>query len=336
MRSMKTELRNAREFAQELKKKLKRKECLHPESPDGCKGKIVKAHTVQKAFLKAIARNNHIYAPAGELGLALRGIRQASTFTGYCAYHDDELFAPIEKRALRVNEHHSFLLAYRAMGKEIFNKQILPSLMMWDFGAANMQRPENERVLGAVIEDPAYADLVRQDHEVFHKMGNAYIEQDFSKARYFAIALNRVPDILCSGMTNVEFDFNGKRLQSVFQEHRQDLITLSLLPFRSNRGIAIFAWYGESDVNVKFIRSLESLGKHEIPDALIRFIFEHFDNFFAAPNWWENLSATAHQSLLERFQRTLSFESYVFIDLRPDGMRYVDWNATGISTNLKR
>ena len=105
--------------------------------------------------------------------MALRGIRQASTFTGYCAYHDDELFAPIEKRALQVNEHHAFLLAYRAMGKEIFNNQIIPSLMMWDFGTANIQSPANEAISGIVIEDPAFADLVRQDHEVFHKMGNA-------------------------------------------------------------------------------------------------------------------------------------------------------------------
>ena len=40
--------------------------------------------------------------------------------------------------------------------------------------------------------------------------------------QFCAIELNTVPDILCSGVTNVEIDFGGHRLQSVTQEKRQD------------------------------------------------------------------------------------------------------------------
>ena len=72
-----------------------------------------------------------------------------------------------------------------------------------------------------------------------------------------------------------------------------------------------------------------------MPDAVVRFIFQHIENFFAAPRWWDNLSSPTQKRLIERFESTLYFESYDFIDLSPDGMEYVDWKVTDIKTNLR-
>ncbi len=86
--------------------------CLHPNAGlSTCTGKIIKAHTIQRnGGLSKIARNGHVYSALKhgrmfeeskskpDSGPNMIGIREASTFTGFCAQHDNELFAQIEKR----------------------------------------------------------------------------------------------------------------------------------------------------------------------------------------------------------------------------------------------
>jgi hypothetical protein len=81
-----------------------KKYCGHPQaSPTTCSGNIVRAHTIQlEGALSTIAVNRHVYGVArqpqedGYLHYELIGVRQASTFTGFCAHHDSELFRPLE------------------------------------------------------------------------------------------------------------------------------------------------------------------------------------------------------------------------------------------------
>ena len=83
--------------------------CLHPQaSANNCSGKIIRAHTVQrKGGLIAIAEDGHVISPKhgmedifrndGKLVPRALGVREASTFAGFCSTHDDQLFSPIEK-----------------------------------------------------------------------------------------------------------------------------------------------------------------------------------------------------------------------------------------------
>ena len=335
------EIKTARELGQKLRDKARKKECLHPNSPAECKGKIVKSHTVQRALLKKIARNNHVYSPdinmrANEdpFCLVRKGLKQASTFTGFCSYHDNQMFAPIEKQAFELTEHNIFLLTYRSMARGFYVGRENNQLFMFSTDTPLTSDENTGPIHGVFIEDPRFDDLVMKDLEVFAKMQKAYARCSYAGTQFYAIELDTVPEILCSGMTNVEFDFAGSRLQSVTQEDSQDLITMSLLPFRNKYGVAIFSWYERSDVNERFIRSLLSIPKGDIPNAIVRFVFQHFENFFVSPRWWDNLSATIQKRLLERLSSTIYADSYIFIDLGADGINYVDWSVTDIKTNL--
>ena len=149
------------------------------------------------------------------------GLKQASTFTGYCGLHDNDLFTPIEKHALKINEHHAFLLAYRSMAKELYNNRSGSPFFVFNANAHKSPDPEVKTIAGIYVESDEDNELIMRDFEIFAKMGIALSEGNFDETRYFAIELNRVPDILCSGTTNIEFDFGGNRLQSVTQEERQ-------------------------------------------------------------------------------------------------------------------
>lgn len=53
----------------------------------------------------------------------LVGLKQASTFTGFCGRHDDVTFAPLEKRPFEGTDEQIFLLAYRVLCLELFLKR---------------------------------------------------------------------------------------------------------------------------------------------------------------------------------------------------------------------
>src|SRR5206468_2227607 len=118
----------------EQRKIFGRKYCLHPRANEGaCQGDIVKAHTVQRSGgLSTIASSGHVLqfdarlASLLKTGGALRvktiGVNKASVFTGFCAHHDASVFAPLETAPFEATPQQNFLLAYRAICRELFTK----------------------------------------------------------------------------------------------------------------------------------------------------------------------------------------------------------------------
>lgn len=99
-----------------------------------CKTRIVKAHTLSKGnSLKAIAHEGHVLGLKhglstlernnGRITLERIGISQASTFTGFCSYHDKELFSCIEDEPFKETKKQCTMLAYRPIMREVYVKE---------------------------------------------------------------------------------------------------------------------------------------------------------------------------------------------------------------------
>ena len=96
---------NIHDLQNRTSKMFKTKYCIHPEASEtNCKGGIIKAHTIQRSGgLSKIAKEGHVlsfYNSASRNdGLTYPsriGINKASTFTGFCNFHDTTTFSPIE------------------------------------------------------------------------------------------------------------------------------------------------------------------------------------------------------------------------------------------------
>ena len=313
------------------RKTFRKKECLHPEAPNNCRGRIVSAHTIQKSGgLTKIAENGHVLTPDSSsepTEMKRIGINKASTFTGFCKFHDDTLFAPIEKYPLLLNRRHAFLLAFRVVSHELFLKRRTVELPVSD-GA-----PFPEFLLSY----QAGARIAMRNLQPLHsEMGRALVRRRFRDTKFFAIEFDAVPQILCSGAPNVEFDFHGNRLQYLTRQEPLEYITFSLLPFSANRTVAVFAWYGKSNVNEKFIRSLSSLPKRDLPDAFVRFAFQSLENMFLAPTWWNELPDAIKDRLVTRYDSSFWRDEFAFFDLRPDGVKLAEWKVVDKpKTNVK-
>lgn len=331
----------------DLQKLLKTRTCLHPlAGPSTCQGPIVKAHTVRRAAdLMLIARKGHVYQVSGDLADLQRtsgrllpklvGINEASTFLGFCNLHDTQAFAPLEQVALVPTEEQAFLLAYRPLCKELYLKERqLESTEIARGGdkgrdfPVQLQIQEFIQLMRLGIET-SIRDLCR------HKTAfdDDLVAGDFSKIRYVAIHLDRVPDLMCSGTVQPTYTFDGRKIQDLAKLNMQlEALSFSLAATDSG-GVAVFAWRSDSDTaSSQLVDSLLRTPEAEIPDALVRYATSEFENTYYRPEWWEGLSDANRDALLARLQHGVDPETErnpkYLID---DGRRSVDWRVSRIS-----
>lgn len=338
------------EYIKIFRKFLNKGYCLHPHADlQACIGPIVKAHTIQRnGSLSRIARAGNVYTFLTDHNLSsdslaapkIVGVSKASTFTGFCKLHDDNTFAPIEKYSFQSNPEHTFLLGYRALCHEFFTKKaglefILPYQQRnLDRGKSLLEQYNIQAHLYYL--KAGFALGMRDLSRYKAAYDKALSAQDFSDTRYYVIRLNNAPDFLCSGTILPEYSFDGKMLQRLSPGAEQlDHLTFSLIATDLG-GAAVFSWHGKSGASEQFVRSLDALSDHELPHAIVRFMFETFENVFASPDWWERLDNEAQQKLLARQLSGMASSDTEWTNdcLMDDGVRAVNWTVSSRETNL--
>lgn len=321
-----------------LKKEFSEKKCMAPEGwLKNCRGGICQAHTVPKSgSLKRIARDGHVYnmssphTPTSKQNSfipKLIGINLASTFNGFCAWHDQSVFAPIEKEVFHGTSEQCFLLGYRAIAMEMYKKHAL-------FRSLGFTMPiETGRTLEEQFEIQTFKNTFEtgvrtalKDYAHYKPIYDSILEnREFCRVRAYVIEFENTQPVMCSGVANPEYDFKGTKLQDV-----SDLsITLDLLCFTSffggEHGIAAFCWLEENDpICGPFIESLTAIPDELLSTALLRFVFSYFENVYMKPDWWENLAEKPRNAIISRSNH------FVLNDpgkttLADDGVNYDPW-----------
>lgn len=101
-----------------IPKQARIKQCIHPNK-NKCSGNIIKAHAIQNnRVLSKLAVNGMVQTMDGVSNLMFqdaqsKGRKIATTFTGFCAYHDKSLFQDIEDREFEANPKQIFSYTYR-------------------------------------------------------------------------------------------------------------------------------------------------------------------------------------------------------------------------------
>ena len=101
---------------------------------DGC-SKAISSHSVPVAALASIANDGHVYTFARpthdemesiysswKWQPGLLGIKEASTYHGFCSNHDDSIFSEIEKCDIKPTSKQVFLFHFRAYSRAFYLK----------------------------------------------------------------------------------------------------------------------------------------------------------------------------------------------------------------------
>ena len=282
-----------------------------PQLQADCSANIAKAHTVPKASLRQIATEGQVLpflptpANIAKYGSSLhpqrRGVRQASTFTGFCAKHDDAIFAPLEKVPFAGTREQCFLLAYRALARELYLKKGI--LRFWDKRSRKLSEElgiPKELVLAPVAEFLKGTVKGKNDMES-HKLeyDHALLVQRCDTVKASVVELSKPPPVMCSGGIFPEHTFSGERLQVLGNgTGRPSQICFSSFADTTS-GFVVFAWLDDGlDHCDRLVDSLQELPDSDLNDSLLRFFFECCENVHIQPCWWESLPKPAQEMLI--------------------------------------
>lgn len=303
------------EHAEAAKKEFSKGYCSHPDaSTQTCSTKIIKSHTIQKrGGLAAIAENGHVMSVKCDFQKLLNnrgrahpfpiGINTASTFPGFCNKHDTELFLPIEQKNASVSKYVAFLLAYRAVAYERFQKA----------AALNVNLKSRSIDRGSSLEKQIFIQNIMNAQHAGLQLGLRDIDtcksqfdiaiknSDFSNFRYYAIEFSNVCPVCTCGAFFPEYSLGGIDLQKLGRPSSPlEHVAFSMLSM-NNKTMAVFGWIGpENGPASEFCKSIATLDAKKKPSALINIAFEYSENTFMRPSWWNSLSVPAKKMISNR------------------------------------
>ncbi|WP_417442861.1 hypothetical protein [Idiomarina abyssalis] len=279
--------------------------CLHFNAGDECTS-VIRAHSVQKSqLLSVISKNNHIYALAnkvendGGVKIQKKSIYKFSTFRGFCQYHDNEIFEPIDNKPFHLELEQASLYAYRSICRELYVKNNSLHLFL-DQLAKLSSNGKLRQYLSDLIEGTQNGlETLSTKKVTFDRLLKT---KQLDQLKYVVFESESKPNISFSGLLYPDFDFQGRRLQDLaVSSFEFSLITFCSAP-TDNGWAALFVWHENDDeVCFRFIESLKEAvraGK-TIEDSIFRLVILTCDNVAFSPNWWEALDSSQQDAVRE-------------------------------------
>jgi hypothetical protein len=268
----------------------------------------------------------------------LIGVRNATTFTGFCNFHDTEIFKPIESVPFIGNDEQCFLLAFRAVARELYTKRAaIQSIPLWkesDRGKDILSQQAIQEFYSAYKQGTERGLATLEAH--FNEYVEKYVANNFENIRFLVVFLNNVPEVMFSGGFYPEYNFRGELLQDLSDlTKKSDLLTHS--SFATDEGGAIvYSWLSSSEATCKdFIQSLLGLNTINLPNAILRLCFKHCENAAISPQWWSSMNIRQHEAIINRFACSGSPLLGRREDcLADDGLDYVHWRIKEVKVKL--
>lgn len=326
------------------------RDCLHPEAgEENCSGKVISSHGIQRQGpLARIATEGHVLSFKAELGQLIKsggrveprrlGIAKASVFPGFCRLHDTETFAPIETASIIPTSEQVFLLSYRALCKELFQKRAQAYFVSTVLNSADRGW---SRVDQAAFQDwrashdfgisLACRDLDREKRHHDEILLNRRWNGDY---RYLVVLIADMPTIVSSGAVIPECDFAGNELAELGRaDFECDLLAFSIIATET-AGLALWACRAESVQGMRFLKQAATLSDEQLVQGAARFAFEFVENTFMSPVWWNALPANIQEAVIRRANSGILDDPGTG-RLRDDGVRIVDWTPASRVARLE-
>lgn len=274
-----------------------------------CSSVIKEAHSIQNnRFLNRISKDGHVYQISGEISkkkghhAVFKKIsrNKASTFFGFCDYHDTELFKPIELREYTGEPIQNFLFAFRASALEYHRKQRLLNNIrnLFKKFPAGMLDPimvNTYRVTVLDVEDYA------KDYNLFKEN---YLMGNFEILRTISRTLDYEVEFTTSSAFAVQFDYTGKEINDIYHdksENKMPSIYVSVYPIENQTVIVLSHLLSDNKVYKEYFDQLDGLTNEEFTQHLNYLIIEYTENVFFSPNLVDRMTNKQKDSLLRSF-----------------------------------
>ncbi|MES2556897.1 MAG: hypothetical protein V4604_12145 [Bacteroidota bacterium] len=293
----------------ELRAKARISECFH-YNKDECKGKIKKAHSIQRngrlsLIEEEVDGNAMLYSftefdsIGDQLTLKPIGKGNASTFMGFCDFHDSTLFSPIENDPYEETEKHWFLHSYRAFA------------MMQHRKTEQIKAFESDAEFNVIMGDTILRSLEGtyigyQEGEVVREKFNEILKnQNYEALDYLVI---RYPDFhpiaASASMTPKYSPKSNKKLNYHYEpEIPYEHVFFNLIPDRAG-SILILSCFPDCSKSILYLDEFEELPELTQKKVLSSILIGYVENVFISPFIYNKLTDIEKQILIHELADT--------------------------------
>lgn len=285
-------------------------ECFHHDK-SSCKGDIKQSHSLQRNGRLSLIEgddgkgnqvvytftNSEVDGTTGLRYLKPLGKATASTFFGFCDFHDTALFSPIENFSFNNSDNHCFLHSYRSFALSYHRHK---EFVKFTKHGSHYSRSLPKHKL---IEMLRCAELGIQEMEIEkRKLDVMLTSKSFCELEYLTYQIPEKFAIACSSLISPESSYKGYPMNNHSDSHKPfSQIMLTILP-DENETIIIMACFS-SDVNgTRFLNELDALADLPLKKAISSLMISKAENTFFAPVLWDQLGAQGQKQLCREFE----------------------------------
>lgn len=282
-----------KKMLRELEKISYVRECFHKNKK--CLAPIIFAHSIQNnKILKKISENGEVlYISLHENGiksfLPKTGRGKATTFTGFCKYHDNTIFSSIENKDYQEKDTaQEFLFAYRALAKEYHAQKAAKKLLK-----STINKYPNESIINSseywlLSVSQALEEL--ETHK--EKLNQALDNKNFDILETLIITLHREHKIAVSSFFIMKNDFNGDTI-NLMTDFSKELKPFYLTIFpQSGKTYVLFSYLKKHKETLAPVLAqiYKNKSVNDIKKNISNIIAIYSENFVISPITWDKIS----------------------------------------------
>lgn len=284
-----------------LKREGRIKQCLHPDKVH-CSRKIVKAHAIQNnGVLTKIAENGMLTTLDGTTNLIFqdfdeKGRGVATTFSGFCSYHDKILFQDIEDKKFASTQKQVFLFTYRTAAwhyhkkeEEFLRNKIFRQRMN---AKGYVSTDEFDEYMGAVSFGISDNKIKKE------KLDKALLANDYSIVNYSIWEIPYEIHFAVSMQHEPTFDLLGNKINDYESTEPLTSIFLNIFP-SEGKSYCIWSWLAEDDsVYSSYVSQFMNLKDYERMNFLNNKLPVWTDSIVISPLLWKQWGEDIQQALI--------------------------------------
>jgi hypothetical protein len=301
-----------------FKKESKIEECFHHKK-DECKGVIKQAHSIQRngrlSIIEAeVDGNNCIYTFTSHKStsenwlddLVPIGKKEASTFFGFCDYHDTNLFSPIENFPFDKSSKHLFLHSYRSFAHSYHRKQEEYKIYNNPESEFVKALPKHWVELMKVGVEMGVNDAKHYKHQIDIALENE--QYDFFK--YLVYEKEGLYPFAVSSQISPRVTYKSKPMNNHLGPNEpwsQPILTF--LPDKTTTFVILAVFPDDKNGEI-LLDELSELKTVELEKAITSLIIANCENTFFSPKVWNKLNKKQKRILLDEFAVNTETDKY--------------------------
>jgi hypothetical protein len=306
------------------------------QSFDTCAGQIIAAHTLPRSQLRRIASDGHVYVMAttagerarnaGELTTKRIGINNFSVLHSFCAKHDNDIFAHLEKDALVFDSHQLTLLTYRTLASELYRKVMASDALLHLI--KSRKKPKTSKEQRGLLRDAAFGQRlgISDVGKEFDRCAKNLASHNYDDVSALIVHFRNPPSLMTAGSFLPEYDYNGEILQRIYDSKTiGKMVSFNILA-SEDRAVLAMLWFREDTLIKTFADSFIAQSQINYTTLAIQTAFEYLENTCMQPEWWEKLRKAEQSSLLRRMETGSTAEEHTANCLTFGGVCFDQWD----------